>query len=193
MATSSRSSASSRDRTKASRNKLSSKPRRTTRKPISAPRNKPADPKPRSGARIEYRIYPSIGIARTGDSSQGFFVGPESPGSLPQGPYRDADGIRPQGARFRIYRVEIDANENETATAEILPGRTVKIEWSVQLANTKAAAMKIQDTLARKTDPTPRNDGFTRSKLVISAQGKISGKKESYPIWYESGRRPCFQ
>jgi L-Lysine epsilon oxidase N-terminal/L-lysine epsilon oxidase C-terminal domain/Phage integrase, N-terminal SAM-like domain len=129
----------------------------------------------RAGARTEYRIYPSIGIARIGDSGQAFFIGPESPGSLPEGPYRDADGIRPQAARFRIYRIEIDANENEKATAEILPSATTKIEWSVQLANRKAAAMKIEDTLARVQNPKPRNKGFNRPKLVISAQASIKG------------------
>ncbi len=128
------------------------------------------------GARVEFRIYPSIGIARVGDSDQAFFIGPESPGGLPEGPYRDADGIRPQAARFRIYRVDIDANENEKVTAEILPTPTTKIEWSVKLANRKAAAMQIADTLARVQSPKPRNNGFNRSKLVIRAQATINGK-----------------
>src|SRR5215470_8002709 len=71
----------------------------------------------RLGARTEFRIYPSIGIARVGDSKDGFFIGPEAPGTVPDGPYRGADkGIKPQAARFRIYKVVIDANENETVT-----------------------------------------------------------------------------
>src|SRR5262245_53809113 len=64
-----------------------------------------------AGPRSEYRIYPSIGIARVGNSKDGFFLGPEAPGVVPEGPFRGADGIKPQGARFRIYRVDIDSNE----------------------------------------------------------------------------------
>ena len=69
--------------------------------------------KSRAGARTEYRIYPSIGIARVGNSKDGFFIGPEAPGIAPEGPFRSADGIKPQGARFRIYRLDIDSNEND--------------------------------------------------------------------------------
>ena len=36
--------------------------------------------------------------------------------------------------------------------------------------------MRIGDTLARAQNPTPRNEGFNRSKLVISAQATIKGK-----------------
>lgn len=149
---------------------------KTTRKTTSRAKKTTMGVRARAGARVEYRIYPSIGIARIGDSDQAFFIGPEAPGMLPEGPYRDTNGIHPQAARFRIYRVDIDANENEQVTAEVRPTATTKIEWAVQLANRKAAAMRIEDTLARVPKPKPRNDGFNRSKLVISAQGTIGGK-----------------
>ena len=130
----------------------------------------------RMGARTEYRIYPSIGIARIGNSEASYFIGPESLRSVPKGPYRDASGILPQAARFRIYRVDIDANENEVASAEILPSANVRVEWSVSLANRKAAAPRIEDSLARAANPRPRNPGFSRPKLVIEAQGTVQGK-----------------
>ena len=77
----------------------------------------------RLGARTEFRIYPSIGIARVGDSTDGFIIGPEAPGIVPTGPFRGSDkGLKPQAARFRIYKVEIDAQENETVTEVIAPG-----------------------------------------------------------------------
>ena len=50
------------------------------------------------------KIHPAIGIARVGNSSTEFFVGPEHPGvhSQPQGGYRDTQGrIKRQAARFR--------------------------------------------------------------------------------------------
>ncbi|SDX16992.1 LodA/GoxA family CTQ-dependent oxidase [Nitrosomonas communis] len=126
--------------------------------------------------RVEYRIYPSIGIARIGDSNDGFIEGPEAPGIAPESPYRGSDGgLRPQSARFRIYQVEIDANENEIVTAEITVNSKTKIEWSIGLANRKAAGFRIMDTLARSNTPRLRNDGYDRQKLVISALGTISG------------------
>ena len=131
--------------------------------------------KSRAGARTEYRIYPSIGIARVGNSKEGFFLGPEAPGIAPEGPFRGADGIKPQGARFRIYRLDIDRNENETVIAEIVPTTSIQITWAVRLANRKAAGAKILDTLGRKPQPGLRNTGFNRKKLVIAGEGSIEG------------------
>jgi L-Lysine epsilon oxidase N-terminal len=108
------------------------------------------------GARTEYRIYPSIGIARIGDCKDSFLIGPEAPGVAPSVPFRGADrGLKPQAARFRIYKVDIDANENETVTEEVLAGDGIEIEWSVSLANRKAAGFRIDDTLARAANPRP--------------------------------------
>ena len=50
------------------------------------------------------RIYPSIGVARLGDSLDQFFVGPEAPGCPPNpdGGFKDPEGrIKRQAARFR--------------------------------------------------------------------------------------------
>jgi L-Lysine epsilon oxidase N-terminal len=70
------------------------------------------------------------------------------------GSHRGADkGIKPQAARFRIYKVDIDANENEAVTEEVIAGNDVKIEWSASLANRKAAGLRIADTLARASSP----------------------------------------
>lgn len=133
-------------------------------------------PIPLLGPRVEYRIYPSIGIARVGDSKDGFVAGAEAPGIAAAGPFRGADGgLRPQGVRFRIYEVEIDANENEVSRAEITASKTTKIAWTVNLANRKAAGLRIADTLARSANPKPRNDGYDRKKLVISATVTITG------------------
>ena len=160
-----------------------SRARRTaTRTAVVAPHSSSLNA--RLGARTEFRIYPSIGIARVGDCKDSFIIGPEAPGIVPEGPFRGADGgIKPQGARFRIYRVDIDSNENETVVAEVLPKASVKIKWTVQLANRKAAGAKILDTLARNRKPGLRNKGFNRNKLVISAEGSIEGtNSEGLPM-----------
>jgi len=132
--------------------------------------------KTRLGARTEYRIYPSIGVARVGDCADSFFIGPEAPGVVPIGPFRGADhGLKPQAARFRIYKVEIDATEKETVTEEVKANAGVEIAWTVNLANRKAAGFRILDTLGRSKKPRPRNDGMDRNKLVIAATGSVSG------------------
>ena len=53
------------------------------------------------------KIHPAIGVARVGDSPDGFFVGPESPGDAgSDGPYKDGAGrIKRQAARFREAEV----------------------------------------------------------------------------------------
>jgi hypothetical protein len=137
----------------------------------------------RLGARTEFRIYPSIGIARVGDSKDGFLIGPEAPGVVPTGPFRGSDGdLKPQAARFRIYKVEIDGNENETVVEEVVASANTKIEWSVSLANRKAAGLQILDTLQRVPNPLPRNPGLDRRKLVITASGSVTGSGQSGPV-----------
>jgi|RhiMetdeSRZDD1v2_1073273.scaffolds.fasta_scaffold01476_26 hypothetical protein len=137
----------------------------------------------RLGARTEFRIYPSIGVARVGDCKDSFTIGPEAPGVVPTGPFRGADdGLKPQAARFRIYKVEIDANENETVTEEVVPGNDVEIEWRVSLANRKAAGLQIFDTLTRAPNPKRRNARLDRDKLVIAATGSVTGTKASGPV-----------
>ena len=144
--------------------------------------------KARLGARTEFRIYPSIGIARVGDCKDSFMIGPEAPGVVPSGPFRGADkGLKPQAARFRIYRVEIDANENETVVEEVIAGTDTKIKWSVSLANRKAAALQIWNQQDRsgalsRAPNLPRNKGLDRKKLVITAAGSVTGSGTRGPV-----------
>lgn len=49
-------------------------------------------------------IHPAIGIARIGNSTSGYYLGPELPGTVPLAPsgFKDASGaIKRQAARFR--------------------------------------------------------------------------------------------
>ncbi|KQP21962.1 LodA/GoxA family CTQ-dependent oxidase [Pseudorhodoferax sp. Leaf267] len=82
-------------------------------------------------------IYPSIGIARVGDSPDAFFFGPEVPGQQPGDGenYRDAQGrIKRQAARFRLYGLDAAGQVVREVTLADGP-----ITWSVQVANEKAA------------------------------------------------------
>lgn len=64
-----------------------------------------------------YKIHPSIGIARVGNSPTQFFIGPEIPGvppmeivngqERPLQKYKDKHGlIKRQAARFRVFEYE---------------------------------------------------------------------------------------
>jgi L-Lysine epsilon oxidase N-terminal/L-lysine epsilon oxidase C-terminal domain/Iron-containing redox enzyme len=84
-----------------------------------------------------YRIHPGVGIARAGDSEEDFFVGPEAPAwrPRPDGGYKDAAGrVKRQAARFRIYEYGADGKAIREVSAF-----DAKIEWTVHLANKKAA------------------------------------------------------
>ncbi|MGW7051552.1 LodA/GoxA family CTQ-dependent oxidase [Streptomyces sp. NPDC054887] len=89
---------------------------------------------------VEARIHPAIGVARVGNSTEAPFVGPESPDQEPAKPgaYKDASGaIRRQAARFRVYGY----NSAGAVVRELKPGEAgvSEIEWTVHLANKKAA------------------------------------------------------
>ena len=116
-----------------------------------------------------YRIYPAIGIARIGNSETEYFLGPEAPGVVPDGPYRDQmmpGKIKPQGARFRIYAFERDDCGNETLKQEIVADSTTKITWQVHLVNRKAASGVFPPG---GPSAPPRNSDYDRSGLVIDA------------------------
>lgn len=103
-----------------------------------------------------YRIHPSIGVARVGDSTDSFYLAPLEIGGLPiecddQGNpaivdgkpqpverFRDSEGkIRRQAARFRIFVYEDgspDGRELDLPTDGV-----VRVEWSAHVANKKAA------------------------------------------------------
>ena len=82
-----------------------------------------------------YRIHPSIGIARVGNSPE-FFIGPERLGERPEpsGGFKDAQcRVKRQAARFRIFAHHDDNTVEEITDAE------ADITWTVHLVNKKAA------------------------------------------------------
>lgn len=86
---------------------------------------------------VAARIHPGIGVARVGNSLTDYFVGPELPQPLPQSPnfYRDATGaLKRQAARFRVYGVNAAGQVVRELTAA-----DAAIEWTVEIANKKAA------------------------------------------------------
>lgn len=90
-----------------------------------------------AGARIaRVGIYPAIGICRVGGSPR-WFLAPEVPGlpPRPEGGFKDGEeAIKKQAQRFRIY-----AFDDEERVIGELTADDARIEWSVHVANTKAA------------------------------------------------------
>ena len=83
-----------------------------------------------------YKIHPSIGIARLGNSPDEFFIGPERIGERPDPPggFKDAQcRVKRQAARFRIFAHHDDDTVEEITDAE------AEITWNVHLVNKKAA------------------------------------------------------
>lgn len=103
-----------------------------------------------------YRVHPAIGIARVGNSTDEFFIGPERPFELPDPPggFKDNDGrVKRQAARYRIFAHHDDGTFAEVTDAE------AEIHWTVHLVNSKAAhpGRGNSGPVADRTiDPGPR-------------------------------------
>lgn len=94
---------------------------------------------------MAYRIHPSIGVARVGNSEE-YYLAPERAGGLPVLPdgrpfapadFRDANrALRRQGARFQVYRYEDGSSPGGTP---VRPGQdgVARVEWTVHVANKK--------------------------------------------------------
>jgi hypothetical protein len=141
---------------------------------------------------MKYRIYPSIGIARVGNSGD-FFIGPEEPGSrgmdlgpdgrdLPMSGYKDADkNTRKQAARFRLFEFDGEAGEGREA---VLPAGA-RIEWTVRLVNMKDAVER-----SAGNPPKPPIDGQRirpvkvagrADRIIDSGPATVSGSNSSGP------------
>jgi hypothetical protein len=121
-----------------------------------------------------YRIHPSIGIARIGNSPTLYFDGPDVPDPEyvpPSGVHRDANQrIGRQGVVFRIYEYEYsdrhlyELRPNGYSSIAPLGVRQITaadadIEWQVNLANLKS----FSQTSSTMRAPEPNDPG---NKLI---------------------------
>lgn len=110
------------------------------------------------------KIHPAIGIARLGNSPTGFFIGPEKPGAhpRPRTGYKDAQHrVKRQAARFRLYGYD----KNGKLVKEITSA-DAKIEWTVHLVNSKAAAKRFDGLNANA--PLRNAAVANRATLIIN-------------------------
>jgi hypothetical protein len=120
------------------------------------------------------KIHPAIGVARVGNSPDEFFIGPERPWDFepPAGGYRDAKRrLKRQGTRFRVFVYDDGQPPRELEAAE------AEVEWSVRLANTKAAGDRFHGI--RRPHEGVRNPAHPRDQLVLAAAGgPIAGRDQ---------------
>ncbi len=154
------------------------------------PRRVEVDPEARDRKVVRAAIHPAIGVARVGDSEEGFFIGPEVDHPPPQEPGSAKDergALKRQGALFRVYGY----NAAGEAVAE-LTAEDAEVEWTVHVANKKAAwyefqiALDIPEAAAANATPTRlRNQAVTgadREQLAIDPGPRtISGPGRAGP------------
>jgi hypothetical protein len=111
------------------------------------------------------RIHPAIGIARLGNSPEGFFIGPEIPGIHPSvSSYRDdKQQLKRQAARFRLFAY--DYRDDLIGEISLKDSRIKSIQWTVHLKNTKAAGPRFAGILHQKSPR--RNLGFPKKSLIL--------------------------
>ena len=122
------------------------------------------------------KIHPAIGIARVGNSPGEFFIGPEFPGggTPPPGGYKDRNyRVKRQAARFRLF-----GYDRHGKLVKELDATDATIDWSVHLANAKAAWHQFAG-LAKNTPP--RNAAVAnRARLIIDPGPRsVSGLMQS--------------
>jgi hypothetical protein len=117
---------------------------------------------------MRFKIHPAIGIARVGDSPDGFYLAPEQAGAMPNElnsdgteqpitKFKDSQGrVKRQAARFRVYGYDDDFKQGkelqvgdqiETVlqrTGQTMVGIVKDIQWTVYLANKKSSWYEFQ-------------------------------------------------
>src|SRR5215207_2119549 len=124
-------------------------------------------------------IHPGIGIARLGNSTSDYFVGPEVPGYGPQpkdGLFKDNEGrVKRQAVRFRIY-----AYDSNDKVIKELTSDDGSIVWQVHLANRKSAANRFRGffNLNLELRPKERNSDIKsleeRERNLVIDPGPIT-------------------
>ena len=154
--------------------------------------NSPAD-----SVIVRAAIHPGIGVARVGNSPEGFYIGPEvmDPPPMKPGALRDAQGaLKREAARFRIYGYNAAGEVVREITAQ-----EAEIEWTVELANKKAAwyefqiALDIPEALNPKmADPSllrNANVSDRASLAILPGARTICGADQRGPAYrFDSGR-----
>ncbi len=112
-------------------------------------------------------IYPPLGISRVGNSQE-YFLAPEVPGipAVLDGRYKDKNQkVKKQVQRFRIYAF----NKAGEVIREVTAAEGHLIEWTVHVANTKAAWYGFNNPLDNG-EMAPGLPGQRRNQFITSEE-----------------------
>src|SRR5215469_5087152 len=143
---------------------------------------------------VAARIHPAIGIARVGNSPDGYFLAPEVPfpAGPPPGGYRDAQGrLKRQAARFRVYGYDSAGNVVRELTSS-----EAEIVWSVKTADKKAGWYQFDMALDLKPEASAvqsvlRNSqikGQDRANLMIEPDSLTIAGNNQTSAPFDTGR-----
>lgn len=113
-------------------------------------------------------VYPPLGISRVGNSPE-YFLAPEVPGipAVLDGRYKDGEQrIKKQVQRFRVYAFNKAGQVIREVTAA-----EARIEWTVHVANTKAAWYGFNNPLDNG-ELAPGLPGQKRNQAISSEQDR---------------------
>jgi L-Lysine epsilon oxidase N-terminal/L-lysine epsilon oxidase C-terminal domain len=115
-------------------------------------------------------IYPPLGMSRVGNSTE-WFLAPEVPGMPPlrDGRYKDGQQqVKKQVQRFRIYAFNGAGEVIREITAS-----EARIEWTVHVANTKAAWYGFNNPLDNG-DIAPGLPGPRRNQGIVGSRDRAA-------------------
>ncbi|HSV61970.1 MAG TPA: CTQ-dependent lysine 6-oxidase LodA [Chthoniobacterales bacterium] len=181
---------------------------------------------------MRFQIHPSVGVARVGNSPEEFYLAPETTGGLPleckpdgtpilskgkatpTAKFKDDEGrVRRQAARFRVFVFD-ESDPNDTGR-EVVLGKDVKtLEWTVHVANKKAAWYAFSELegdlmlgknnsyakmkVPFRNESVPPTDARKRRQLIIDPGprtlsgpgGRAEFSKATIPSSYRFGSFP---
>ena len=112
---------------------------------------------------MPFKIHPGIGVARLGNSTSEWFIGPETVDEPlpPPGGYKDlVCRVKRQAARFRVFEYAANGSLLGEVTSP-----DVEIRWTVTLANTKTRPIRPSPrTLTGANRSAQFDDGRFRRK-----------------------------
>jgi hypothetical protein len=140
---------------------------------------------------VRYAIYPGVGIARVGNSTEEYFIGPQTPGEMPRSEngFKDKEGrVKRQAARFRIYGLDKQGAAVQEITAD-----DAEITWRVHLANRKAGwyqfnnAMDLGDYALEARYRNQDTLGDERTTLIIDPGSRTISGRDGSGVLFDSG------
>ncbi|CAG8701901.1 4483_t:CDS:10, partial [Cetraspora pellucida] len=136
---------------------------------------------------VSFAIFPALNVARVGNSDE-YYVCSEIPGVyVGKGnetfSFKEGGKVKPQAARFRVYGYDKDGTlvrEIKLTDADANKGLDIKITWTVELANKKAAHTQFSGILEYKESNPKRNADwpYGRSTLEAIKKETLSSSEE---------------